>query len=365
MEFGLSEDQRIFEEAIRRFVEDQVPLDRVRELAETGQGFDEAIWRGLGELGALGVLVPEEHGGSGLSFFDAALIAEALGRGAVPAPFLGSAVLAPVALTVAGTPAQKEEWLPRIASGECKVGVAVTELASGARDQAGVTLSGGTLNGRSLFVLDALSADLFLIAAGPNNLALVPRDAAGLSIEEMPTVDRTRGIAELVLENVRTNNLLGGQDGAGEAIRRMLDAGRVALAADTLGAAEVMVQRAVAYAMERKQFGRPIGSFQAVKHMCAEMVAELEPARSLVWYAAAAQDAVPEEAHVVACHAKAHLSEIARDIANTATLVHGGMGFTDLMGLHYWYKRIMLNRQMLGGPERVRREAAVAQGWAA
>jgi alkylation response protein AidB-like acyl-CoA dehydrogenase len=364
MEFGLSEDQRIFEDAIRRFVEDQAPLDRVRELAEDGTGFDETIWRALGDLGALGVLVPEEHGGSGLSFFDAALIAEALGRGAVPAPFLGSAVMAPVALAAAGTPAQKQEWLPRIASGECKVGIAVAEV-TGARDQAGVTLSGGTLNGRSLFVLDALSADLFLIAAGPDNLALVPRDAAGLSVEEMPTVDRTRGIAELVLDNVRTNNLLGGQDAAGEAIRRMIDAGRVALAADTLGAAETMVQRAVAYAMERKQFGRPIGSFQAVKHMCAEMVAELEPGRSLVWYAAAAQDAVPEEAHVVACHAKSHLSEIARDIANTATLVHGGMGFTDLMGLHYWYKRIMVNRQMLGGPDRVRHEAAVAQGWAA
>ena len=141
-------------------------------------------------------------------------------------------------------------------------------------------------------------------------------------------------------------------------ISDLIDAGRVMYAADTLGAAQEMLDRSVAYAAERKQFGRPIGSFQAVKHMCAEMAAALEPCRALVWYAGYALDALPAEASLTACHAKAHLSEVGTMVARTATEVHGGMGFTDLVGLHYWFKRIGFNRQMLGGPQRVREEAA-------
>ena len=137
------------------------------------------------------------------------------------------------------------------------------------------------------------------------------------------------------------------------------------LAADTLGAAQNMLDQAVAYAKEREQFNRPIGSFQAVKHLCAEMAAQLEPCRALVWYAAHALSAAPDEAHLVACHAKAHLAEVGAFVARTATEVHGGMGFTDLLGLHYWFKRIGFNRQALGTPELVREEAARAQNLAA
>ena len=141
----------------------------------------------------------------------------------------------------------------------------------------------------------------------------------------------------------------------------MLDVGRVLLAADTLGAAQTMLDQAVAYSLTREQFNRPIGSFQAVKHMCAEMAAGLEPCQSLVWYAAHAVDSIPDEARVTACHAKAHVAEVGKFVAKTATEVHGGMGFTDLLGLHYWFKRIGLNRQLLGSPERLREEAARAQ----
>jgi len=147
------------------------------------------------------------------------------------------------------------------------------------------------------------------------------------------------------------------------AARRVLDAGRVMLAADTLGAAQHMFDAAVAFAKERVQFGRIIGSFQGLKHTLAECVTVLEPCRGMVWYAAYAQDALPDEARLTACHAKAHLGDVGRDIARLATEVHGGMGFTDLLGLHYWFKRISFNRQMLGGPERCREEAADLQGW--
>jgi len=151
-------------------------------------------------------------------------------------------------------------------------------------------------------------------------------------------------------------------DDAGAAIARMLDAGRVALAADTLGACESMLAQAVAYAQQRKQFDRLIGSFQAVKHLCAEMVAELEPARSLLWYAAHALDALPAEAPLVASHALAHVSEIGREIASVATQVHGGIGWTDEQNLHFWFKRIGAARHLLGGPEQLRERAARLQG---
>ena len=144
---------------------------------------------------------------------------------------------------------------------------------------------------------------------------------------------------------------------------RVLDAGRVMLAADTLGAAQPMFDQAVAFAKERVQFGRVIGCFQAVKHTFADMVTVLEPCRALVWFAAHAQDALPDEARLAALQAKAHLDDVGRDVARMATEVHGGMGFTDLLGLHYWFKRIGFNRQMLGTPERCRDEAAVVQGW--
>ncbi|MDZ7685234.1 MAG: acyl-CoA dehydrogenase family protein [Gammaproteobacteria bacterium] len=141
-----------------------------------------------------------------------------------------------------------------------------------------------------------------------------------------------------------------------------LDIGRLVLAADTLGASQYMIDAAIEYSKQREQFNRPIGSFQAVKHMCAEMTAALEPCRSLVWYAGHALDHVPEEARVTVCQAKAHLADVGKFVAKTATEVHGGMGFTDLLGLHYWFKRIGYNRQMLGAPEIVREEAAAEQG---
>jgi alkylation response protein AidB-like acyl-CoA dehydrogenase len=181
----------------------------------------------------------------------------------------------------------------------------------------------------------------------------------------MPGIDETRRLAELGFDSTPAEPLSGGP----ELLARLRDAGWVLVAADSLGAAGVMLDKAVAYAKERRQFDRQIGSFQAVKHMCAEMAAELEPCRSLVWYAAYAFDAAspnaPGEASLMAAHAKALTSEVGRFVARTATEVHGGMGITDLLGLHFWFKRLGLNRQLLGGPERVREIAARLQGLAA
>ena len=176
----------------------------------------------------------------------------------------------------------------------------------------------------------------------------------------MSSLDASRRLTELTFEATPAEPLA-----SNDALTRLRDAAWVMLAADTLGACQTMLDKAVAYAKERKQFGRTIGSFQAVKHLCAEMAAELEPARALVWYAAYAFDHEPGEASLMAAHAKAHTSEIGRFIARTSTEVHGGIGMTDLLGLHYWFKRIGQNRQLLGGPERVREIAAKLQGLAA
>ena len=359
MDFGLSEEQSLLESTVRRFLEETAPVSRVREIVGADSESDAGIWQGLAELGVVGVIVPEAHGGAGLSFLDAAVVAESLGYAVTPAPFLGTAVLAPVALLESGSDALCREWLPRIARGDAQIGVAMTEVFS-RREGAGLQIESGRLNGKALFSIGGSEATAFLIAADEEHLALVPRDAAGLSVEPLSTLDATRGVSELVFDGVEPAALL---PNAGEAIRRTLDAGRIALAADSLGAAERMLELAVTYAGERRQFGRLIGSFQAVKHLCAEMVAELEPARSLLWYAAHAFDAARDEAPLMAAHVKAHLSEVSTRIAKTSTEVHGGIGFTDEQNLHFWFKRISLNRQLLGGPAQLRERAAALQGW--
>jgi len=362
MDFGLSEEQRLLEESVRRYLDTEAPITLVREIVETPTGHHRPLWQGLAELGVAGILVPEEHGGSGLTLLDAAVAAESLAWCVAPVPFLGTAVMAPIALVHSGTPEQRAQWLPKIATGETCVGVAATELLS-VHEDAGVRLEGGRLHGKALFVVDAGSADVFLVPLEGESLALVSREAAGLAIELLTTIDSTRRVGELRFEGVAAEDWIGGEGAAAEGIVRMLDAGRVALAADLLGASERCIEKAVEYAKQREQFGRLIGSFQAVKHMCAEMAAELEPARSLVWYAAHAFTELPLEASLMAAHAKAHLAEIGTEIARTSTEVHGGIGFTDEHDLHFWFKRVGLDRQLLGGPTALREHAARLQGW--
>jgi len=357
MRFALSEDQTLLQDSVTRALSDLAPLERVRKYADGGELTAPDIWAGMSDLGLPGLMIAEEHGGLGLSLVEAALAAEAIGRVVAPTPFLGSAVLAPLALKLAGTAEQQALWLPKLAAGQATAGIAISEPIAGARDGAGIEVKGGRLTGKAYFALDVAGADLLIIAdrGGGLHLAGAAHDAA-----PMASIDATRRLCELTFSDTPAEPLASNQ-----ALDRLRDAAWVMLAADTLGAAEAMLEKAVAYAKERKQFGRVIGSFQAVKHLCAEMAAELEPARALVWYAAYAFDHAPDEAPLMAAHAKAHLSEIGRFIARTATEVHGGIGMTDLLGLHYWFKRIGQNRQLLGGPERVREIAARLQGLSA
>ncbi len=359
MEFGLSEEQRMLQESVAGYLSSSCPLERVREAAEAGVTHDSELAVGLAQLGVQGILVPEDLGGVGMGYLEAALVSEALGSVAAPVGFVASAVMAPVALMAAGSDDQREQWLPAIASGETNVGVAVTERI-GIREGSGISCRDGRLQGKAMFVLEGPDADVLLVADESGVLYLV--QTANLDITKLKTIDRTRGVAEVNFDGADAD-LLPGSAGNTDALQRVIDAGRVMIGADTLGAAQKMLDDAVAYAKERTQFNRVIGSFQAVKHMCAEMAAELEPCRSMVWYAAHAMTAVPEDARLMACHTKAHLAETAKFVARTATEVHGGMGMTDLLGLHYWFKRIGFNRQIFGTPEIVREEAARIQNW--
>jgi alkylation response protein AidB-like acyl-CoA dehydrogenase len=353
MEFALSADQKMMQDSVNRTLERICPLDRVKAAVNVNEAIARDVWDALVELGVPALLIPEDHGGLGLSLLDAALVSEAFGRHVAPVPFIASCVLAPLALRDS---AAGQEWLPKLASGKTIAGAAISEKISGVRDGAGVTASNGRLNGKALFAMDFGAADIFIVADREGQLHLVDAKAKGLEKIALTSIDQTRSLGELQFANVEAEKLNAPLD----ALR---NAGWVMLAADTLGAGQRMIEKSVDYAKERKQFDRVIGSFQAVKHVCAEMAAELEPCRALVWYAAHAFDAIPQESALTAAHAKAHLSEVGRFVARTATEVHGGIGITDLLGLHYWFKRIGLNRALLGGPERVRHLAAEMQGF--
>ena len=360
MYFGLSEEQKSLEENINRFLEDNASLDVIKAVANGESEKAQQVHQGIIDLGLSGLVVPEEYGGLELNMLFATVVASALGSGTAPVPYAGSYVMAPIAINLGGDEQQKSNWLPKIAGGECVVGVGLSEYV-GAREDSGIEFSNGKLSGRCLFLIDGKDADAYLLADKSGQLYLVDSSSSGITVTELTTVDKTRTSIELVLDKVDAEMLPNSSNK--EVIEKVLDAGRLMLAADTVGAAQVMLDKSVAYSLERKQFGRLIGSFQAVKHMCAEMAAELEPCHSMIWHAAHCQDNVPEEARLMACQTKAHVSEVGKQVSKTATEVHGGMGFTDELGLHYWFKRIGLNRQLLGSPELIREEAGKLQGF--
>lgn len=360
MEFGLSDDQRMFQASVKGYLESAAPLDQVREVADGDAAAAMTILNGFQELGVDQILIPEEHDGLGLGLLDAVLIQDALGAAVAPIGYMGTA-LAVIGIRAAGTDAQKAEWLQKIGSGEVRFGVAIAEHVGG-REGAGIAVEDDKLSGKSLFAMETASASHVLVADADGRLHIAE---LGKHVERtaLATIDRTRDFAELKFSDAPAV-VLSGENEPGRGADRVVEAGRLLLAADTLGAAQTMLDKAVEYAKERKQFNRVIGSFQSVKHLCAEMAAHLEPARALIWHAAHAVDENMDEASVMVCLAKSHLADIGTFIARTSTEVHGGMGFTDLVGLHYWFKRIGANRQLLGSPEKVRDDAAKLQGWA-
>jgi alkylation response protein AidB-like acyl-CoA dehydrogenase len=209
MEFALSEQQKMMQESIDGALAKACPLDRVRQAADRGESCAEDVWRMLAGLGVAGVLIGEEHGGLGLGLLEAALISEALGKHVAPVPFVATAVMAPLALTAAGSSAQQKRWLPKLASGEVRAAVAASEYAGGARENAGVTADGGRLSGKALFAIDVGGAGIFIVADRDRRLHLVEANAKGLATRALPTIDRTRALGELVFDGVAAEPLAG------------------------------------------------------------------------------------------------------------------------------------------------------------
>ena len=359
MDFGLSEEQELLQETLRDFVARECPPARVRERFEADGAHDPALWSAMAEVGLCGLCLPEDCGGAQLELLDLALAAEVLGEGGVPGPFLGHA-LAGLALLHAGSEEQRGRWLPRLASGEAIGSVALAEPDSAWEPERWTArLQGGRVGGAKRLVPHAAVADLIVVGLAGGGMALVERSAEGLSVEPFAGVDGTRDLAGLRLDAVPAEALPGGS----EAWPRLRDAGLVLLAADSFGGAWKLIRDTIDYLGTRRQFGTPLVQFQSVKHQLADLATELEPARSLYWYAAHAFDHIPAEAERSAALAKAHITDRALHVAREVLELHGGIGFTWECDVHLWYKRAMWNRAFLGGPDHHRERCARLAGW--
>jgi alkylation response protein AidB-like acyl-CoA dehydrogenase len=377
MDFGLSEEQEMLQQSAREFLTQECPPAFIREMVKDKDGFSRELHRKMAEQGWTGLLIPEAYSGLGLKMLDMAVLLEEVGRAVVPGPFMFSSVLVTLALMQGGTTVQKKAWLPKLAAGEAVGTFAFLETedridAGGVALKAKKSREGYTLSGTKMFVPFATVADVLLVATrtgGRNEegitLLLVERETPGLTIKPLEIFDRTRRVYEVELKNtsVPTTAVVGGEGHGWKILSRLIDAACVALAADSLGGAQKALEMAVEYTKVRTQFNRPIASFQALKHMAAEMVSEIEPARSLVWYAAHTFDTQPHEASRAASMAKARLSEVYSRATNRAVQMHGGIGFTWEHDMHFWFKRAKWNEFAFGDATYHRERLAQLEGF--
>ncbi len=358
MRLAVSAEQRDLRESVRRFLADRAPMSRVRELMETQDGTDRKVWEQAGaQLGLQGIAIPESCGGAGFSFAEQAIVLEELGAALYGGPYLASAVLAATALLSCPDEVARRALLPPIASGQTVATLAFTE-DDGSWEPAAVRLAaspgagagGWVLDGHKSFVLDGHTADLILVVAatGPGlSLFAVQAGAAGLDRRVLPTLDQTRKLARLVFRSVPAR-LIGAEGDAAAVLARTLDVAAIALAAEQLGGAQRAMDMAVAYAKTRHQFGRPIGSFQAIKHRCADLLLEVESLRSAVGYAAAAVAEGSAEVPVLASLVQAYASDVYFHVAAENIQIHGGIGFTWEHDAHLYFKRATSSGLFLG-----------------
>ena len=352
MDFALSDDQRAFQEAARDFLTDAANPDVIRAAVEGATGFDEGLWQALaGEMGFAGLMVPEEFGGLGLGAVEMALVLEETGRVLAPVPFFETAVLAVQAVLAAGSDEQKASLLPRLASGT---------RASFAGTASRPTLRDGKLTGTADFATFAHVADLIIVATADDSLVVLDAHTPGLTIEALPALDRLRRFAKLSFDCAVTPDMVLGAPGSAKAaIDRTLTIGAGLLAAEQTGGMQYSLDATVDYAKQRVQFGRLIGSFQAYKHMLADMMLLIEASRSAAYYAAAAIDENGEEL-AQACHiARAYVSDAYRSVTGDAIQLHGGIGFTWEHHAHLYFKRARATASWIGTPDQ-HREALAA-----
>ncbi|HKX01029.1 MAG TPA: acyl-CoA dehydrogenase family protein [Methylomirabilota bacterium] len=354
MNFGFNDEQELLRSTARKFFENECGSDTVRRLMETPEGISPDLWTKLAEQGWLGLVYPEAYDGMGLGLVDLVVLMEEMGRAVVPGPYFSAVLLGGLAILEAGGEAQKKEWLPKIAAGDRRVALAWME-PSAQLGPAGVTLTavekggGYTLSGTKLFVHDAHTADALVVAARTRpgagadgvSLFLLPKGTRGLEVTLLPTMDQTRKLCEVSLSDVSVGaDALLGAAGAGWApLSRVLDRATVALCAEMCGGAQKVLDMTVEYAKIRQAFGRPIGSYQGVKHRAADMLVDVENSKSITYYAAWALDEGAAEAPLAVSMAKAYVSDAYRRVAAAGIQLHGGIGFTWEHDLHLYFKR--------------------------
>jgi alkylation response protein AidB-like acyl-CoA dehydrogenase len=363
IQFAFTDEQEQFRAAIRRFLQEKSPPTEVRRLMDTTEGYDPEIWHQLSEQLALpGIHIPEQYGGAGFGMVELCIVTEEMGRALLCAPYFSTTVLATNAILNAGTAAQKLSLLPDLASGVRLAALAVTE-PNGQWDPQAIELvatpvaEGFLLEGAKSYVVDGHVADLLVVAGrapgttGSDGLALftVSADASGVDRRFMESMDATRKLARIDFSSAPAQLLGNVKDGA-KSLIRTLDQAAIALANEMVGGAQALFDSAVNYTKLRVQFGRTIGSFQAIKHKCADMLLEMELAKSAAYYAAQAAAADDPEWPALACVAKAAASEMYLHIAAECIQIHGGIGFTWDHDTHLWFKRAKSSEVFLGQP---------------
>jgi alkylation response protein AidB-like acyl-CoA dehydrogenase len=352
VDFGFSEEQEMLRQSARNLLEKECPSTLVRRLMEEARGYEPELWKKIAELGWLGLVIPEAYGGSALSYVDLVLVLEEMGRVVLPSPFIWTVMVAE-AINRAGSEAQKKALLPKIAAGELVATIAWME-PSGLWGPDGITTaarqngSDFVLDGTKLFVNDGHIADCMLVAArtggqGADGVTLfaIESKRAGVSVTPLTTMDQTRKLSEVKFAGVKATSAdVVGEVGHGwKTLAAIIDRGKVMLAAEMMGGAQKVLDMTVEYAKVRTQFGRPIGSFQAVQHKCANMMIDVESAKSAVYYAAWAVSNEVAEAPLAAALAKAAASDAFRRVSADGIQVHGGIGFTWEHDMHLYFKR--------------------------
>lgn len=363
MRFSFTDEQEQIRDVVRRFLAEQSPTGEIRRLMATDEGWDRAVWQRLsGELGLAGVHIPEVYGGQGLGFVELCVVLEEMGRALLCAPYFASVVLAANAILNGASEDQRRELLPGIAAGATVATLAFAE-DDGRWDGTSTALtatrigSGYRLSGIKSFVLDGHTADLILVLArapgsgGSAGLSLfaVPGDAPGLERRLLKSVDGTRKLARLTFDQVPAQ-LLGEEGAAAAPLSRTLDQAAICLANEMVGGAEHLRQSALDYVMLRMQFGRPIASFQAIKHKCADMLVDVELAKSAAYYAAEAAAEEDPDLPALASLAKACAADAFMQTARETIQLHGGIGFTWDNDTHLWFKRAKSSEVFLGSP---------------
>ncbi len=363
MSFTFSNEQEEFRLIVRRFMDDKSPRTEVRKLMDSEQGYDPTVWQQLSvELGLPGIHIPEAYGGQGFGFVELCIVLEEMGRALFCAPYFSATALAATTIIHAGTEAQKCALLPGIASGQTLATLALSETNQDwlpANTELSATPAGDNylLNGEKSYVVDGHIADLLIVVArtpgstGNNGLSLftVAADATGLNRRLLKSLDPTRKLAHLTFKQTPAT-LLGELNTAGDMLPPILDLAAVALASEMIGGAQMMLQSALDYAQLRMQFGRLIGSFQAIKHKCADMLLDVELAKSTAYYAAAAAAEEAPDLPAVASLAKAYAADTYMKSAAECLQIHGGIGFTWENDTHLYFKRAKSSEVFLGDP---------------